>query len=564
MDRAAATAASANDTPLLDVTLLTDYAGFVVRSVIRHRVGALATFAVTLTAVAVAALAWPKTYQIDGRLLVQSNSLVSSLVNPDRIPNREGRGPTLAAQEIVKSRDSLLAIMKSTDLLAEWDRTRTPLFRLKDSLVALVRGAPTEDERIDAMAGLLEDRLQVGANDEGTVGFVLKWSDPTMGRQLVESAMQAFLEHRRVTESAAITDSIAILDRSADAIESDIKATLDQLPEPTDPEPRRVVRRPTPTSGPSAESTVRLARLRSALDDRQREVARLDGLHTQQLAEAQARLSAALTIYTESHPTVVSLKQTVARLTPDPPELAEARREARALEAQYDELSTRVGALTARAEQERLRSQLDAATDSSVVGSFRSSSETDPVGLRLKNQMAELALVQARGSAARAELASAQAGFKYQYSVVRPPQLPRAPVAPNVLAILGAGTIASLLLALAFAIGVRSRRRPRARSLAGRARGAGANCAAGADAVSRAAEFAASVPGAGLSSAVASGATAGVAVATAFAAVVSNGSVVASVAPLLRGGARVGRRGGAATRDARRGHVPWTGRRPAR
>lgn len=453
VDRAASAVAAGTEAPIVDITLLTDYAGFVVRSVRRHWIGALATFALTLTAVSVAATAWPKTYQIDGRLLVQSSSLVSSLVNPDRMPNRDGRGPTLAAQEIVKSRDRLLGIMTSTNLLAEWDRTRTPLFRLKDRLMALVGGAPTDDERIDAMAGLLEDRLQVGANDEGTVSFVLKWPDPTMGRQLVESAMQAFLEHRRVTEAAAITDSIAILDRSADAIESDIKATLAQLPEPPSAAPRRTVRRPPTTTGPSAESTVRLARLRSALDDRQREVARLDGLHTQQLAEAQARLSAALTIYTETHPTVVSLKQTVARLSPDPPELAEARREARALETQYDELSTRVGALTARAEQERLFSQLQAATDGPAVGSFRTSSEADPVGLRLKNQMTELAMVQARASAARAELASAQAGFKYQYSVVRPPQLPRAPVAPNVLAILGAGAIASLLLALAFAIG---------------------------------------------------------------------------------------------------------------
>ena len=36
--------------------------------------------------------------------------------------------------------------------------------------------------------------------------------------------------------------------------------------------------------------------------------------------------------------------------------------------------------------------------------------------------------------------------------MVRPPQLPRAPIAPNVVAIAAAGTIASLLLALAFAI----------------------------------------------------------------------------------------------------------------
>ena len=444
------------DAPLVDLTLLADYAHFVRRALQRHAAGALAVLAATLVALAVAVSAWPRTYQVDGRLLVQSTSLVSSLVNPERMASRENRGPTLAAQEIVKSRDNLLAIMKATNLLAEWDRTRTPLFRLKDQLVALVGGANTEEQRLDAMAGLLEDRLQVGANDEGTVGFVLRWPDPVMGRQLVDRAMQSFLEHRRVTEAAAITDSIAILERSADAVEAEIKATLDRLPA----SPGRVSRRaaprpqPPPTTGPTAEVTVRLARLRSALDDRQQEVARLEGLHTQQVAEAQARLSAALTIYTEGHPTVMSLKQTVTRLSAEPAELVTARREARALETQYDDLSTRVGTLTASAEQARLLSQLEAATPADSMELIRpSTGEADPVGLRLKNQMAELAMVQARASAARAELASAQAGFKYQYSVVRPPQLPRAPVAPNVVAILGAGVVASLLLALAFAVG---------------------------------------------------------------------------------------------------------------
>jgi hypothetical protein len=441
------------DTPVVDVELLTDYLGFVIRSLRRHWRGALLTFALTLTAVGLALSAWPRTYQIDGRLLVQSSSLVSSLVNPERGVSREGLGPTLAAQEIVKSRDRLLAIMQATDLIAEWDRTRTPLFKLKDWAVSLIGGVPTEEGRLDAMAGLLEDRLQVSTTDEGTVMFVLKWPDPAMGRKLVDSAMQSFLEHRRVTEAAAITDSIAILDRSANTIEAGIKATLELLPAPPSGPRRRAVVRPT-SSGPSAEVTVRLARLRSALAERQQEVARLEGVYTQQLGEAQARLSAALTIYTEGHPTVVALKQTVARLAAEPPDLAAARRDARGLEAQYDDLSTSVGALTASAEQERLMSQLDAATPAASVDFFRpSNGEADPVGLRLKNQMTELAMVQARASAARAEFASAEAGFKYQYSVVRPPQLPRAPVAPNVPAILVAGLVASVLLALLFALG---------------------------------------------------------------------------------------------------------------
>lgn len=443
------------DSPLIDVTLLTDYARFVIRALRRHRLGAMAVTLATLGAVALAVANWPRTYQIDGRLLVQSTSLVSSLVNPDRLTSRDSHGPTLAAQEIVKSRDNLLGIMKTTDTLAEWERTRTPLFQLKDRVMALVRGAPTEDERIDAMAGLLEDRLQVSTNDEGTVSFVLRWPDPEVGRRIVDAAMQSFLEHRRVTETAAITDSIGILDRSADAIEASIKTTLDNLPEtPGAPRPRPMIRPSAAASGPSAETTVRLARLRSAMEERQQEVSRLEGAYTQQLAEAQARLSAALTIYTEGHPTVVALKQTVARLSAEPPELLAARRDAASLVQQYDELSTRVGALTARAEQERLLSQLQAATPAGSLELLRpASGEADPIGLRLKNQMAELAMVQARASAARAELASAQVGFKYQYSVVRPPQLPRAPVAPNIVAILGAGVVASLLLGLAFAVG---------------------------------------------------------------------------------------------------------------
>lgn len=452
VSRSAAAGALAGDGPLVDVTLLGDYVSFVAMAVQRHRRGAGAVLAATLLLVAVAVASWPRTYQIDGRLLVQSTSLVSSLVNPDGATRRDGPGPTLAAQEIVKSRDNLLGIMKATNLLAEWERSRTPLFRLKDQIMALA-GAPTEEQRLDAMAGLLEARLDVGANDEGTVSFVLRWPDPQMGRQLVDAAMRSFLEHRRVTETAAITDSIAILDQSADAIELAITTTLRQLPRPSAPRQSRPAP-PVIAAGPTAEVTVRLARVRSALEERQQEVTRLEAAHTQQLAEAQARLSAALTIYTESHPTVVALKQTVQRLTPESADLVAARREARTLEQQFDELSASVGAQTRVAEQQRLSSQIEASMpDTSLAFVRPPSSDADPIGLRLKNQMAELAMVQARGSAARAELASLQAGFKYQYSVVRPPQLPRAPVAPNVPAILGAGLIASLLLALVYAVG---------------------------------------------------------------------------------------------------------------
>ncbi len=435
--------------PLVDVSLLVDYVRFIGRALGRHRLGALLTLLLTTAAVVGVAMVWPRTYQIDGRLLVQRSSLVSSLVNPGRTLARDGNLPTVGAQEVVHSRENLLAIMHGTDLIAEWARTRPQLLRLKDRAMEMLAQTPTENQRVDAMVGLLEARLQVGTGDEGTISFVLKWPDPVMGQKIVDQAMQRYLEFRRVTEISAITDSISILDKSAGTVEAQVAATLGELPAPAATVSRpRTVRSVPIVAGPPAEMTVRLARLRSELDARQQEVARLDGLRTQQLSEAQARLSAALTIYTNDHPTVGSLRQTVARLGSEPPELTAARAEARRLEGEYDALSTTITTATARAEQSRLTSQSYGA-----VETYRpAEGGPDPIALRLTDQMAELAAVRARASAARAELASAQAGFKYQYAVVRPPQVPRAPIAPNIVAMVLAGLVASLLLAFAYAI----------------------------------------------------------------------------------------------------------------
>lgn len=438
---------------LVDITLLLDYTWFVLRSLRRHALGALATLIVALSVVGLAVNIWPKTYEIDGRLLVQQSSLVSTLVNPDRVTTRELGPPTLAAAEIVESHDNLLRIMKETNLMTEWERTRSPVLRLKDRIFDLLRGTLTDDQRTYVMMGILENRLQITTNAEGTIGFLISWPNAEMGRLLVDKAMQSFLEFRRATETAAITDSIAILDKSADAIEVQVRNTLTQLPKSgSTVETPRPTRRVATPAGPSAESTVRLNRVRTELDRVSQEVARLEAARIQQLSEAQQRLNAARSIYTETHPTVQAARQAVAGLSNEPAELARLRQEVRTLTAEHDELSTRVGAATANAEQARLMSQLEAASPIASLDIRGLANDNDPVGLRLKNQMAELASVHARSSAARAELSSLQAGFKYQYSVVKPPQVPREPKGPNVLAILGAGSIASLLLALAYAV----------------------------------------------------------------------------------------------------------------
>ena len=256
-----------------------------------------------------------------------------------------------------------------------------------------------------------------------------------MAYQIVDKAMRNFLEHRRVSETSAIEDSIAILDRSVADIEAQVNMTIAELrrrgsraPTPTRQPARRAVpalaRPATPLPpGPSAESTVRLARLKSALELRQQEIVRLDEARAQQVAEAQARLSAAQTIYTEGHPTVLALRQTLAQLSRESPELAAARRDAQNLEAEYDLLSTRVSVETENVEQARAAmSQAAAATPAStpapppvdVPSLINGGDPSEPVSLRLRVEMAQLAAVRERANAARAELISSQVGFKYQ------------------------------------------------------------------------------------------------------------------------------------------------------
>lgn len=428
------------DDKLFDVDQLRESVSFVVQAVRHHKVTALATFVIVFGAAATIASLWPKTYEVDGRLLMQRNEVTASLVNPGRTIPREAESPTLAAREIVLGRENVLAVMKATNLLEEWTRTRAPLLRFRDWLFGLFRSAPTEDDRVDALAGLIEDRLKVGTSDEGAVSFSIRWPDAQMAYRLVDQAMNSFLQYRRVSETAAITESIAILVRSAETLEAQVTATIAQMARR--PTPRSGMRRPAVAAGPSPQSTVQLSRLRSELETRQQDIERMAASRSQQLSEARGRLTAALTIYTEDHPTVLALRRTVEQLSRDSPELAAARQQARDLEKQYDALSVKVGVATEAAQSRAIAPSFDPFSLVSL------GDESDPVSVQLRVQMSQLAAVRERESAARAELASAQAGFKYRYSVTRPPRVPRRPVGPNVAAIILAGALAGLILAI--------------------------------------------------------------------------------------------------------------------
>lgn len=453
---------------LIDVDQIADYIGFVGRAILRHKALSAAAFALTLALTGLAASIWPESWEVEAKLLVQRNEVMSSLVNPTRTIPREAEAPTRAAEEIVLRRDNLVSVIQQTNMMEEWERTRPAVLKLKDRLFTIIRGEPTEDERLDAMVGTLEKNLRVTTEQSGVVNFDIVWRDPRMAYEVVDKAMQNFLQDRKQGETSAIADSIAILDRSVQALEAQVNQTIAELPKRPTPKVARatpiaplvIAPLPPEAAGPSPEVTARLARVKSALEARQQEFLRLEGQRRQELSQTQARLGAAATIYTEGHPTVVSLRQSVAALVRESPEEQSVRRSVEALEQEYDTLSATVMAATQQSDEAKRTAALAATAPrggldlpppidySGLVGNEAS----DPTSLRLKVELAQLASVRERASAARAELSSSQAGFKYQYNVIRPPQIPRRPAGPNIPGILAAGAIGSLLLAVFIAV----------------------------------------------------------------------------------------------------------------
>ncbi len=206
-------------------------------------------------------------------MLAQRNSVMTSLSNPGRPIPWDADAPTRAAAETVLRRDNLIDLIEKTDLIRNWERKREPILRLKDWIMATVTGyQPTEEDKRDAMIGLLEASMFVTAGPvgDGTVTIDLDWRDPEMGFRLVEEAQQSFLDARAKAEKTAIDESIRILEDHAQELSANITSTLAELERtqsrrPSGSTSRRVTRESVNRLSPSPAGDVAVPSLAAAM-----------------------------------------------------------------------------------------------------------------------------------------------------------------------------------------------------------------------------------------------------------------------------------------------------------
>jgi uncharacterized protein involved in exopolysaccharide biosynthesis len=146
----------------------------------------------------------------------------------------------------------------------------------------------------------------------------------------------------------------------------------------------------------------------------------------------------------------VNLRESIAALSLDSPQLAQLRREAQALEAEY---SAKGGPLQA-AEAEAARSTTGSPLPSVILRDTRRDPREEYAQLELTNATAKYNEILDRLNGARLALDTAQASFKYRYRVVRPPLPPKRALRPNAKMVVAAGVAAGLLAGVLAALGL--------------------------------------------------------------------------------------------------------------
>jgi uncharacterized protein involved in exopolysaccharide biosynthesis len=431
-----------DDDDALGLGRLRDLVGFALGAPLRHRRLAAAAFVAVAALVVAAVLAIPHRYRVRASVLAQRTAMVGTLANPTL--NRDWDASTRAAREVVVRREHLVALARDLNLRERYLAGRAPAVRARDWIVERLTGHPRDpDVLFEDLVDTLEDRLWIAASPQGEVTITFEWTDPVVAREVVQAALQTFLDERYATEIEAVGETIAVLKAHDARVQRSIDETLVEV----ESKQKALGIRPVP-SLPRARSVAPdedVAKLQAKLAARRRALADLESFREQRVAELQAQLTRERTIYAEAHPTLVATRHAVELLSQPSPQVTALRAETGELERQLqalgfatDEASLLQPGAETQLTEVRLRLLL---TDDPRLAFERR---------RLEDLLRQRSNLVDRLDAAMLELDSAKAGFKYRYGVVAPARLPKRAAKPyGLLAVVGAllGGLSMALLA---------------------------------------------------------------------------------------------------------------------
>jgi hypothetical protein len=444
---------------LFRLELIGRYALFTLRSIRRHKL-LFALVCASIMGMAVAALAvLPKTYHAETTLQAQRNQVIPSLSNPHRSMPGDADAPTRYASETVLRYDNLVALMEQTEFIKKWPLNRAPILRVKDWIYARLFKPETPEQRIETFVYYLRNRLSVWTGD-GTVTISVELPDRQLAYQIVDTAMQNFLASRYASEVAIIEEAITILETRAGQAYESLSTSLQQLRSLREERRARLGKQaeasgraaaPVPAPDPAA------TQLKVILRSKRRAMADLEESRRRRVTELQLRLQEQKATYSESHPAVLTVQESISALEQDSPQMIALRREI----AQLEEDAKKRG-LIVDGGGDFPRSSSHAVREAQLEWGDPRESEDPQIEYareQVRRDLFKYTDFLDRLEGARLELDTARAAFKHRYAVIRPVTWPRAPTRPSPIKVLGASFVASLLFA-ALAAALRERYSP--------------------------------------------------------------------------------------------------------
>ncbi|HEU4643358.1 MAG TPA: hypothetical protein VFS44_12960 [Gemmatimonadaceae bacterium] len=435
------------DDPVFSLSAARELLGFPLRAVGRHRALAWGLFGTVVGATVLVAVLMPRHWVSETKLIADRNVVMPALDNPRRAIPTGSDTPTRLAAEAVLKHDNLVEIIHETNLLATWPKIRSPMGRLKGMVMDWMGKPMSDADRMRALIGMLEQRLYV-KTDDGTVTIGVDWLDPQMAYRLVSTAEQNFLEQRHATEDAMITESISILEHHVTGARQEIEESMAALKAKHVTPDRTAIAAIEKPVVRSRAVTAEIATLRTALRAKHQMITDLETSRSQRVAALQTRLAELRNSYGPAHPEIANTQESIRALSSDSPQLATLRTEEAAIRSRLVALgaspddptdgATAQPELAALALERLARAQVDSAEDPEVAYA-RS---------RLKIATTDYEDMLDRLQAARIELETARAAFKYRFDVVNPPEVPKHPSKPQLPVLLIGGLFMGVLLAV--------------------------------------------------------------------------------------------------------------------
>jgi uncharacterized protein involved in exopolysaccharide biosynthesis len=416
-------------------TSLADWLSFAVGSVRRRKLVSTTVFVCVVAASITYYARSRPMYQVETKILAQRQLAVPSAVRSAGA----GDPPTRTAEELILRRENLLDLARRADLLKDPPPEPAASLALDRALFKLGLGPdPGNADPLSQMVVRLGKTLVVKSTED-TIRISIKWRDPLQAYQIVEGALQNFLEARQTQEITAIDEAIALLQARL----AGLRGQLDREEAKRDDtrrEPVPLVPDATPRASAGASSSAELTRIRSLIDSKERAIRDMEDFRRKRLLELQSQLAERRNVYADAHPMVLGLQKEIEAFSLESPQIAELREQERQLRAEYAAQAAAEGSTRAESRGSSARSSRDAR----LAGTTQDD--------RVKDVRGQYLHLQERINAVQLELDGARAAFKHRYKVIWPAELPREPVSPDPWKILPLGLLAALLLAVLAAV----------------------------------------------------------------------------------------------------------------